>query len=283
MKFDRDDFSTYDPYVTFSSRENRRFVKAKGESSFEGWSEPLDEDEEALWRLGKNAFDALNASSRDEFYLAYQTYIDGMQMNREMLAEMAEQGTLLTQNSEGENVSPDWSEYPPDEILAFVWQIVSQIPREKHPPEFQDLLRQSFLYACLKMIDDALIAYMLDGCGLLSVVLGAASAFSNAEALSSGNPALTKARKELAYKGAMERLKRDPKQADKTTIKSYWDRWKRQPDLYTTKAEFVRDMLDGKTQALKGNSETVNRWIRQWEKEENLKYPYLVNTTKPAQ
>jgi hypothetical protein len=279
MKYDPNEFSAYDPYATFSSLENRRFIKSTGESSFSGWSEPLDDDEQALWRLGKNAFDALNATSRDDFEHAYQTYIDGMQMNREILAELSENDTILIQNSNEERISPDWSKYPPDEILAFIWQIFSQIPREKHPQEFQALLRQSFLFACFKLIEHALIAHMLDGRGLLSAVLGAASAFANAEVLTSDNPTLTKARQELAYKGAMERIRRDPKTADKMTVRDYWVRWTKQPDLYKNKAEFVRDMLDGKTTALKGNSETVNRWIREWERSEDIKYPYLVKTT----
>ncbi|NIF78894.1 hypothetical protein F3J20_16120 [Paraburkholderia sp. Cy-641] len=280
MKFDANQFIAYDPYDSFTGL-GERFVKSTGESSFSGWRDPLTSDAIALWRLGRDAFQALEVGSKVEFDDGFSGFLDGMEMNRSMLRELCATGAISPQTAEGIPVSPDWESYRADELLAYIWQLREQIPNVQ--PVADPLLRTGFLYSCLKQIDDALIAYMIEGRGVVQATLGAAADYANAIALRSGSLELKKARQELAIKGAMERIRRDPKTADKETVKAYWLRWIKQPDLYESKAAFVRDMLDGKTTALTGNAETVNRWLRQWEDKQNVKYPYLVNTTKPAQ
>ncbi|WP_208452696.1 hypothetical protein [Burkholderia gladioli] len=263
MEWDADKFFVYDPYATFSS-SGRRFVKSTGESSFAGWLEPLDDDEQALWILGKTSFDALNVSSSDDFYRAYQTYVDGMRANREMLDELSGNGTILTQDFNGKRYIPDWSVYPSEEVLTMVWQIFSQIPEGERPPESHDLFRKSFLFACFKCIERALVAYMLEGRGLVSATLGAASAFANAEALASVNPDLATVRRNFAYKGAMERLRRDPKQMDKARVYTYWIKWQENPNLYQNQAEFARDMLEKFGKESNGSLTSTDTIVKKW-------------------
>ncbi|WP_146229991.1 hypothetical protein [Paraburkholderia tropica] len=273
MKWDSDIFIAYDPYATFAISTTRKFITADGESSFKGWSDPFALEEDALWNLGKNAFDALKISSNNDFQEKYADYIDGMRLHREMLSDLHGKGRLVTKNSSGEVIDPEWDKYTPDEILGIGWQIfegVSEDDTSKNAKELKEHLCRSFLFVCLKMIERTLISYMLDHRGGIYTALSAASAFGNAEALISGDSKLTETRRKQAYDAAMVRVKRDPKQADKARVREYWDKWQKNSDLYKNQAEFARDMLEkfGKENngSLTSTDTIVKKWIPEFRK-----------------
>ncbi|WP_175692936.1 hypothetical protein [Burkholderia ambifaria] len=263
MKWDPNSFTAYDPCATFSSSSDRRFVKSTGESSFEGWDALPELEEDALWNLGKSAFDALGISSLDEFNSRYQAYLDAMQANREMLSELHASGKLLARSRGGDDVSPDWSKYSPDEILGLIWKIFGQLDEVNHNKEFEELLRFAFLFSCLKMIENAIIASMLAGDGLIYSILSAANAFSNAQALAVDGQHLKKARREIAYRAAIERHRKDPKQLAKAKVKELWEMWRNDSSRYPSKAAFARDMIN-KFDELK-SSKKIEDWVRAWE------------------
>ena len=74
------------------------------------------------------------------------------------------------------------------------------------------------------------------------------------------------------------RLANDPKQKTKDAVKTYWERWRKQPSLYGTghgaQAVFCKDMLrifgsesDTEERAALQSVEVVARWCRAWNRE----------------
>lgn len=61
------------------------------------------------------------------------------------------------------------------------------------------------------------------------------------------------------------KLKKDPKQAAKATVRECWDDWQKRPDRYDGKAAFARDML-AKFENLKSQP-VIEGWCRKWERE----------------
>lgn len=68
----------------------------------------------------------------------------------------------------------------------------------------------------------------------------------------------------MGRKGAREKLKRDPKQKEKTFIFECWKKWQQSPSNYPSKAAFARDMLT-KSDNLTSQKK-IEDWCREWEK-----------------
>ncbi len=69
----------------------------------------------------------------------------------------------------------------------------------------------------------------------------------------------------MAYRAAIEKLKRDPKQAAKALVKECWAEWQRKPSNYKGKSAFAKDMM-AKFEELVSQV-VITRWCGQWEKE----------------
>lgn len=65
--------------------------------------------------------------------------------------------------------------------------------------------------------------------------------------------------------GALKRHENDPKQQDKALVQEFWNAWRAEPNRYSGKSAFARDMLD-KFPRLK-SQEVIARWCRAWENE----------------
>lgn len=65
--------------------------------------------------------------------------------------------------------------------------------------------------------------------------------------------------------GALAKLANDPKQRDKTIVRSCWDDWQKEPSRYKGKAAFARDMRD-KFPNLESQP-VIEGWCRAWERE----------------
>ena len=69
----------------------------------------------------------------------------------------------------------------------------------------------------------------------------------------------------MAYRGAIEKLKRDPKQAAKVLVKECWNDWQKKPTNYKGKSAFAKDMM-AKFEELDSQA-VITRWCGQWERE----------------
>lgn len=95
--------------------------------------------------------------------------------------------------------------------------------------------------------------------------IGAANALSNAIAIESGSEKEQEIRRDMAYRGAIEKLKRDPKQVAKVRVKECWNDWQKKPANYKGKSAFAKDMMT-KFEELDSQA-VITRWCGQWEKE----------------
>ena len=71
--------------------------------------------------------------------------------------------------------------------------------------------------------------------------------------------------KKLKSEAAKLRWKLDPRNSEKLFVKECWLDWKTEPNKYSSKAEFARDMLN-KVEHLT-NTKVIEDWCRDWEKE----------------
>lgn len=63
---------------------------------------------------------------------------------------------------------------------------------------------------------------------------------------------------------AMTRYKNDPKQLAKSSVYEHWKQWQEDPKLYSTKADFARDMLDA--YEVLTSQKKIEDWCRDWER-----------------
>jgi len=75
--------------------------------------------------------------------------------------------------------------------------------------------------------------------------------------LAVNNAATTRARL-----NAIKRHSEDPKQKDKAVVRECWDEWQKEPNRYSGKAAFARDMRD-KFPSLESQP-VIERWCREW-------------------
>jgi hypothetical protein len=76
--------------------------------------------------------------------------------------------------------------------------------------------------------------------------------------------AMREIRSRIGKSGAYAKLATDPKQKDKALARECWDEWRKQPDRYSGKAAFARDMRDKFTSL--ESQPVIERWCREWER-----------------
>jgi len=68
-----------------------------------------------------------------------------------------------------------------------------------------------------------------------------------------------------AQRAVAARLRKDPKQLDKKTVRECWELWQNEPARYKSNAAFARDMLQ-KYETLTSQP-VIERWCREWKEE----------------
>ena len=256
-------FQCFDPYMTYAKSDNDRFVRANGKPGKE-----LNPDTEALFRIGEEAFTRLSQGekiSEDEFRKGCSSYWEYIDEFRTLVEELNEQGRVLVQSSDGQPVEFDITSIDETQVMSICWQSYSARVAVKGEDEAVAVFRELFLFHALREIDNALIGIDLDGREAVVAAIGAANALSNAIAIESGSEKEQEIRRDMAYRGAIEKLKRDPKQAAKIRVKECWKKKKKKPANYKGKSAFAKDMM---TKFEELDSQTViTRWCGQWEKE----------------
>ena len=254
-------FHYFDPYLTYVDPDNYGFIAPMGKPTQE-----LNCDTEALFRLGKQAFNRLvheGECLREEFYEGYAGYWKMIDESRENLAVMFDEGRLrpigdITRKP----ILLDFKQADDNQVVSLCWQLYSAPWCNGAATEdVKNVFLQLFLFHTLREIDNALIGVALDGGGVVAAIY-AADALSNAIAIESGDEQLTKARKHFAYQAAIEKLKRDPRQNEKTFVYECWRDWQKKPNSYKGKAAFARDMLT-KCEHLKSQKK-IEDWCREW-------------------
>lgn len=256
-------FQCFDPYMTFAKSGNDRFVRANGKPGNE-----LTPDTEALFRIGEEAFARLSQGeeiSEEEFKKGCSSYWKYIDEFRSLLGEMNEQGRVLVQNSDGQPAPFDITWIDESQVMSICWQSYSAMGAVKEGGETVEVFRELFLFHALREIDNALIGMDLDGREAVVAAIGAANALSNAIAIEAGSEKEQEIRRNMGYRGAIEKLKRDPKQAAKATVKECWCDWQKKPTNYKGKSAFAKDMM-AKFEEL-DNQAVITRWCGQWEKE----------------
>ncbi|MFA7269473.1 MAG: hypothetical protein WC073_09030 [Sterolibacterium sp.] len=258
-------FLYYHPHLTFSDRKSDCFIDPKGKSQGD-----LDVDTDALFCLGRKVYGLLDPEcdvSRDEFDQGHIGYLNMIDEWRVSVVEMYAAKRLKFIDHAGLPVTKDVNvdEMDDSQIISIIWQQSSTLGAKKLLGEDQEALRvieQTLLFHALKEIDHALIGLRLDG-GTVVATIEAANALSNAIAIRSGNEQLTMARRQFAYQGAIEKIKRDPKQKEKLFVRECWQDWQKKPDSYKSKAAFAKDMLT-KCEHLESQKK-IEDWCREWE------------------
>lgn len=257
-------FHFFDPVLTYSSPDNDRFIEVNGKTGKE-----LNPDTDALFRIGEEAFARLAQGkefSKDEFENAYAAYWAALDGFRDLLSELRDQGQLLIKNENGAHMSVDISALDDTQIASICWQFYSGSPRVLgRSDETKEVYWQLFLFHALREVDNSLIGIALDGREAVVAAIGAANALSNAIAIESGSEKEQEFRRDMAYRGAIEKLKRDPKQMAKAKVKECWDEWQLKPTNYKGKSAFAKDMMT-KFEEL-DSQPVITRWCSQWEKE----------------
>lgn len=252
-------FSLYHPYLTFSDLLNTtHFVEPNGKHGKE-----LSPNTGALFRIGREAYKRLpQAESKEEFDHGLSAYFKFINELRLVYKEKKLKGM----HSNGDVFEVDWSNLEDAQIVDVAWQMFTTF-QSNAVAESKEIYAELFLFHALIEIDNALICIDLDSTDSVSAAIAAANALANAMAIDLGSETLQKARQDMAYRGAIAKIERDPKQAEKRFVYECWLEWQKKPDnlgRYKGKAAFARDMLS-KCEHLTSQKK-IEDWCREWER-----------------
>jgi len=262
-------FKAYHPYLTFSDSLNNCFVEPNGKQGKE-----LNPDTEALFDIGREVYKRLpDGYTKEDFDQAYSSHWEFIDNLRQTFQKMESDGKIKGVNEAGEVIAPLWSDLADNQVLDLAWQLFPKMKLGADSVPVQ-MLAEAFLFHAFYEIDSAIIGSYLDGREAIAAAIAATNALANAVAIESGNDRLQEARREMAYRAALAKIAKDPKQTAKRDIFSCWQVWQEEPDRYDGKADFARKMLDrvkekcncmeGKCKCLKSH-DVVKRWCGEWE------------------
>lgn len=224
-------FISYDPYLTFSSPNNTCLVAHNGEER---------PDTESLFYLGKEAYKYFldGIETEEDFDEIIASYLEIINIYRQELPKK----NIKCTNQNGKEFALDWNQADDCQLVNVAWQIFQKTPIE--PGEDKVIYAELYFLLALIEIDNAYIAMTFNPVDAVTSAIEAANALANAIAIKSENEKLKKVRRDMAYRGAIARIKLDPKQNDKKFVFACWQEWQDSPERYSSKASFARDMLD---------------------------------------
>lgn len=149
----------------------------------------------------------------------------------------------------------------PDGLIDYIWDILVECDNSSEPHPIRMLrvqllafilqINDSYYYLHNGDLGNSILAY-----GQANLLLGSSSG-RLISALGKGSSY------NIATLGAQSKLKSDPKQAAKKLVLEIWEKWRKEPNLYKSKAAFARDMLD-KFEEL-SSQRVIERWCLEWE------------------
>jgi hypothetical protein len=158
-------------------------------------------------------------------------------------------------------IEPGETETPlPDELSGIIQKPFNNKPPTKKDQRSREALLISTLYAaecykCIKAKDfEGALRHFGAAENFFGFFMGESDLIFGLNSISA-----------MAYSGAREKLKNDPKQAAKYQVKECWNHWQKNQHSYKSKSSFARDMLD-KHEVL-GSQRVIERWCKEWESE----------------
>jgi|CXWL01.1.fsa_nt_gi hypothetical protein len=244
-------FISYDPYLTFSSPNNTCLVAHNGEER---------PDTESLFYLGKEAYKYFldGIETEEDFDEIIASYLEMINIYRQILPKKK----IKCINPNGKEFAFDWNQAHDCELVNVAWQLFQQTPKESG--EDKVIYAELYFFLALIEIDNAYMAMTFNPVDAVTSAIEAANALANAIAIKSDNEKLKEVRRDMAYQGAIARIRLDPKQNDKKFVFTCWQEWQDCPERYSSKASFARDMLE-KCEHLVSNKK-IEDWCREWEK-----------------
>lgn len=232
-------FKAFDPYLTYSNSLNDRFIKPSGDKDKE-----LTSDTEALFNIGLDAYKLLiSKASKAEFDNGNENYFNFIGSMRAFLIELVKMKVVSIKSENDENLDFDFETLESGQILDIIWKIYLKNPLLAEDDEEKDInFVELYAYHSLREIDHCLVGIFCDGRDAICSAIYATQALSNATAIASREDKLIEARRELAYRGAIERIKRDPKQKALKEIKLHYESQKDQFKRRGYTAQFIREM-----------------------------------------
>lgn len=244
-------FISYDPYLTFSSSLNTCLIDHDGKEM---------PDTESLFLLGKEAYKYFldGIESEEDFDEIVTSYLEIINICRQELPKK----NIKCINPNGKEFALDWNQAEDCQLVNMAWQLFQRQPIESGENEV--FYAELYFLLTLIEIDNAYMAMIFNPVDALTSAIEAANALANAIAIKSKNETLKKVRRDMAYRGAIARIKLDPKQNDKKFVFTCWQEWQNSPEKYSSKASFARDMLDKCEHIV--SSKKIEDWCRDWEK-----------------
>lgn len=230
-------FQSYHPFLTYSKALNDRFIQPNGIAGAE-----LNCDTEALFNIGKDSFQLLENFSRDKFDQGYKTYLQVMKLLRFVLTEALDREVLGVVDSNKEAIFINPENLDDGLILDLGWQLQNKGANFSENEDDEVNFIELYAYHALHEIDNSLLGIFFDGHESICAAIFATQALSNANAISSKNNVLIEAKRELALKGAIGRIKRDPKQIALKEITKHYDSNKSQFKRRGFSSQFIREM-----------------------------------------
>lgn len=270
-------FVAYDPHLTFSRSDAKRFLNRSGRSiEIAG----RDLDLEALFRLAQLAYSIVRAAfpicESFDFEKANRIYIDYLQHQLLLFRESVSKGSIKLYAGSGVKVSKEaidnYLSYLSDNALLFWLREEFRDELAANPPELRRVVSFVHALSALRTIDHVLASLNEAKPQFVSEVLEVVQQISYAQEFSEHRElgAVAALRRTLGSEwGRMARvaaLKVDPKQSEKQLAKECWREWQRMPTRYRSKAAFARDMLT-KFEHLE-SQKVIEDWCRDWEKSE---------------
>lgn len=244
-------FISYDPYLTFSNPLNTCLVAHNGNEI---------PDTESLFFLGKEAYKYFihGIESKEDFNELLICYLELVNIYRQELPKK----NIECKNPNGKKFALDWNQADDCQLVNVAWQIFQKTRIELG--EDKVIYAELYFFLTLIEIDNTYMAMTFNPVDAVTLAIEAANALANAIAIKSENEKLKEVRRDMAYRGAIARIKLDPKQNDKKFVFACWKEWQDNPERYSSKASFARDMLE-KCEHLVSNKK-IEDWCREWEK-----------------
>ena len=252
-------FLSYDPYMTFHS-------DAGGFVRLDGTLLEMDDDHEALFRLGKNIFKELcgDEVSREEFIQGVNNYKEDIKEYSLVFKRIEAEGNLKILNPQ-EFI--DWESLDDTQILGILWERITANPEHFDDAANNGVYKNLFLIRSLISIDDVLISKGMN-VPVVSQIIDAVESFSNALAIGSRNENLIKIRSKNASDNAKLRLKNNPEakaiEDAKQAIQIEWYKIPQSKKKFGLKADFSRNMQ--KKYSFIKDDRTIRDWVTDWEK-----------------
>jgi hypothetical protein len=258
----------FHPWWTYSNNEKAVRGSDGKAVHYSAYSDELmDADAEAMWNIGKRAFDEMDVDSLEQFESLDQSFHDWISSFRKQLHKLQNQHFFSL-------ISPDGKAQPADFLLTtselavvtiMEHSLSSQSIKAELGSYTDDFFRDLYLHCSLVELAEAFTLRSTMESGVIVAALRAAECLKRGLAGESGGESAHKLFAKLALEGAKKRHANDPKQREKQFVRERFLEWEADPKRYKSIAKFAQDMLD-KLEHLE-SQRVIEEWVRGWRRQ----------------